>query len=95
MEYTYYPKGVCSSKIDIEVEDNVVKNVKFHGGCNGNLKAISKLIAGMPVDEVIEKLEGNTCGFRPTSCADQLVKGLREMAPDVNEADSDGGGEEA
>lgn len=95
MEYTYYPKGVCSSKIDIEVEDNVVKNVKFHGGCNGNLKAISKLIAGMPVAEVIEKLEGNTCGFRPTSCADQLVKGLREMAPDVSKADSDGSGEEA
>lgn len=87
MEYTYFPKGVCSNQIDIEVEGNVIKNVRFHGGCNGNLKAISKLVKEMPVEDVMEKLEGNTCGFRPTSCADQLVKGLREALASAPSAD--------
>lgn len=78
MEYTYIPRGVCSRKIDIELDGNIVKNVKFYGGCDGNLKALSTLVKGMTVEEVAEKLEGNTCGFKSTSCADQLVRGLKE-----------------
>ena len=77
MHYEYYPSGVCSSKIDIDLNGDVIENVVFHGGCNGNLKAISALIKGMTVDQVAAVLEGNTCGFKKTSCADQLVKGLR------------------
>lgn len=76
--YTYKPKGVCSRSINVDVEGGVITSVAFEGGCNGNLKAISKLVAGKTVDEVAELLEGNTCGPRSTSCADQLVKALRE-----------------
>lgn len=73
----FKPQGVCSQLIDIELDGDKVKSVQFYGGCNGNLKGISQLIAGMPVDEVIEKLEGTTCGFKNTSCPDQLAKALR------------------
>ena len=76
IEYT--PTGVCARKINIETEDGVVKEVSFMGGCDGNLKAISKLVAGMKVDDVAALLEGNTCGRRSTSCADQMVRALRE-----------------
>lgn len=62
----------------------MVKNVKFYGGCNGNLKAMATLIKGMTVEEVSEKLAGNTCGFKSTSCADQLVKGLKEALAEEN-----------
>lgn len=75
--YTYYPSGVCSRQINIELDGDRIENVEFIGGCNGNLKAISKLIKGMKVDDVVDLLAGNTCGPRPTSCADQLTKGLR------------------
>ena len=75
---TYYPEGVCSVMIEIELEGDVIKDVVFTGGCNGNLKAISKLIKGMKAEDVIEKLEGNTCGGSNTSCADQMCKGLRQ-----------------
>lgn len=78
MHYEYKTRGVCSTKIDFDVEDGFVKNVLFERGCDGNLKAISKLIDGMLVDEVIEKLEGTTCGMKSTSCSDQLCKALRE-----------------
>lgn len=78
MEYTYKTKGVCSSQIKFSLEGNVVKNVSFLGGCNGNLKAISKLVDGMTVEEIEEKLKGNTCGFRSTSCADQFAIAVRE-----------------
>ena len=78
IEYT--PTGVCARKIDIETEGGVVKEVSFTGGCDGNLKAISKLISGMPVQDVIGILEGNTCGRRPTSCADQLAQALKQDA---------------
>ncbi len=78
MKYEFYPRGVCSSKIDIELDGNVIVDVLFHGGCNGNLKAISALIKGKTVDEVAPILDGITCGFKKTSCSDQLVKGLRE-----------------
>ncbi len=76
--YTYRTRGVCSREIHIDLDGDKVSEVEFVGGCNGNLKAISKLIKGMTVDEVAAVLEGNTCGNRPTSCADQLVRGLRE-----------------
>lgn len=76
IEYT--PTGVCARKINIETEDGLVKEVSFTGGCDGNLKAISKLISGMPTEDVISVLEGNTCGRRSTSCADQLAQALKQ-----------------
>lgn len=78
MKYTFVPEGVCSRCIDFEIEDDKIKNIEFKGGCDGNLKAIGILAEGMPVSEVIEKLAGNTCGFRTTSCADQLTIALRK-----------------
>jgi len=78
MSYQFRTSGVCAQKIDIDLEGDVIKEVKFYGGCNGNLKAIALLVAGKTIDEVSQLLEGNTCGFKRTSCADQLVKGLRE-----------------
>ncbi|MBQ2470976.1 MAG: TIGR03905 family TSCPD domain-containing protein [Acholeplasmatales bacterium] len=79
MEYEYKTKGVCSRQIHFDIDDNgFVHNVSFLGGCNGNLKAIGKLVEGMKAEKVIEILEGNTCGSRPTSCADQLAQALKE-----------------
>ena len=75
--YTFQPRGVCSRAIHIDLDGDRVSHVEFVGGCNGNLKAVSALIEGMTVDEVAAVLEGNMCGRRSTSCADQLVKGLR------------------
>ena len=74
----YKTKGVCAADIDFEVEDGCVKNVKFLGGCNGNTQGLSRLVEGMPVDEVISRLEGIRCGYKPTSCPDQLSKALKE-----------------
>ncbi|MCR5401657.1 MAG: TIGR03905 family TSCPD domain-containing protein [Treponema sp.] len=77
MTYTYKPSGTCSSSITFDKDENgIVTNISFTGGCNGNLKAISKLVNGMPASEIAEKLSGNTCGFRKTSCADQLAKAV-------------------
>ncbi len=78
MNYTYKTKMVCSKEISFDIEGNVITNVKFLGGCNGNLKAVSKLVDGMTVEEIEAKLKGNTCGMRPTSCADQLCLAIRE-----------------
>ena len=79
MTYTYTPRGVCSRQITIELSnDGVIENVRFLGGCNGNLKGISTLVKGLSVDEVIEKLQGITCGPKPTSCPDQLAQCLIE-----------------
>ena len=75
---TYYPEGTCSQIIELELEGDVIKDVVFIGGCNGNLSGISKLIKGMKAEDVIEKLEGTTCGFKDTSCPDQLSKALKE-----------------
>ena len=77
MEYSYKTKGTCSRQIDFELDGNVVHNVRYTGGCNGNLKAIGILTEGMTVEEIEAKLLGNTCGPRPTSCADQLAKAVR------------------
>lgn len=78
MFFSYIPKGVCSRKIDIELEDNKIKSVRFTGGCNGNLQGISKLVEGMSVDEAIKKLSGINCNNRSTSCPDQLAQALKE-----------------
>ena len=76
MTFTYKTQGTCSSQIEFELDGNVVKNVKFYGGCNGNLKGISALVEGMTVEEVQQKLAGITCGFKRTSCPDQLAKAV-------------------
>lgn len=78
MTYTYAPTGVCSSQIDLELEDGVIRSVAFTGGCNGNLQGISRLVTGMPAQEAIERLQGIQCGWKPTSCPDQLSKALTE-----------------
>lgn len=78
MHYNYKPRGVCSQNIQFDVEDGVVKNVKYVGGCNGNLQGIGRLVEGMKVEDVIARLEGLKCGFKPTSCPDQLARALKE-----------------
>ena len=81
MRYTYKTKGVCSSEIGFDMgADGKVSNIKFTGGCNGNLKAIARLVDGWHYMEIVKRVEGNTCGFRPTSCADQLSKALLAAA---------------
>ena len=78
MSYTYKTKGTCSSQIAFDIEEVIVKNVVFTGGCNGNLKAIARLVEGMEAAKVIAILKGNTCGYKSTSCADQLACALSE-----------------
>ena len=79
MKATYKTQGTCSTTIELDIEDNVVKEVVFWGGCNGNLQGITRLVRGMKVADVIEKLEGVRCGSRATSCPDQLCRALHEM----------------
>lgn len=75
--YVYYPQGVCSRQIDFDLDDNnLIHNLVFTGGCNGNLKAIGKLCEGKTAEDISKLLLGNTCGPRPTSCADQLSRAL-------------------
>ena len=76
MRYSYKPQGVCAREIQFDLEDGKVSNIAFFGGCNGNLKAISKLCEGMEAEKIIEILQGNDCGGRGTSCADQFTKAL-------------------
>ncbi len=78
MRYEYKTKDTCAQIIRFDIEGDVVRNIEFYGGCNGNLKAIAKLLEGATVSEIEEKLAGNTCGRRPTSCTDQLAKAVRE-----------------
>jgi uncharacterized protein (TIGR03905 family) len=78
MEYVYETNDVCAMKIKFNLNGNVVTNVEFIGGCNGNLKAISKLVDGFTVEQIEEKLKGNTCGRKNTSCADQLAIAVRK-----------------
>ena len=73
MAFTYKTRGVCASTINFEINDGIVSNVSFVGGCNGNLKAISRLVEGMEAEKLISLLKGNKCGFKQTSCADQLA----------------------
>lgn len=79
MHYTYKTKGTCSSQIDLEVENGVVQEIKFTGGCNGNTKGISSLVKGMKVEDVIARCQGIRCGLRPTSCPDQLATALQAI----------------
>ena len=79
MQYQYNTKGTCSREIHFEVEDGKLKNVTYIGGCNGNLKGISSLVEGMEIDEVIARLEGISCGGKPTSCPDQLATALKQL----------------
>lgn len=75
----YQTRGTCSSAIDIEVTDGVIESVKFTGGCNGNLQGISSLVKGMKVEDAISKLKGIKCGFKSTSCPDQLAQALESI----------------
>ena len=75
--FVYKPKGVCSREIRIELDGDTVKKVEFEGGCNGNTKGVASLVEGMKIDEVIDRLDGIHCGFRDTSCPDQLSQALK------------------
>lgn len=76
MKTVYKPKGVCSRLMEIETENGVIKSVKISGGCNGNLQGISRLVEGMTVEEAIKRMKGIRCGFKSTSCPDQLATAL-------------------
>lgn len=78
MHIEYQPKGTCSRRIQIDLEGGVVQKVVFSGGCSGNTQGISRLVEGMQVSEVVERLRGIRCGFKPTSCPDQLARALEE-----------------
>ena len=78
MEFTYRPRGVCSQLMEIEVEGDRIKHVKVTGGCSGNLQGISRLVEGMEIREAISRMQGIRCGFKPTSCPDQLAKALKQ-----------------
>ncbi|MGN0309480.1 MAG: TIGR03905 family TSCPD domain-containing protein [Bacteroides sp.] len=79
MYLNYRTQGTCSSNIELEVEDGIIRQVAFWGGCNGNLQGISRLVQGMPAAEAVKRLEGIRCGARPTSCPDQLCQALHQM----------------
>jgi uncharacterized protein (TIGR03905 family) len=85
MHFQYTPRNVCSTKIDFDLNDGKVNNLRFTGGCNGNLKAIGILTEGMEAEDVIRKLKGNSCGGRPTSCADQLSKALEQALTEAGQ----------
>ena len=78
MRFSYKTKGVCSNTIQFEIENDILTNVTYQGGCHGNLQGISALVEGMHVDEVISRVKGIRCGFKDTSCPDQLARALKE-----------------
>ncbi|WP_455616374.1 TIGR03905 family TSCPD domain-containing protein [Eisenbergiella sp.] len=80
----YRTKGTCSSSIDVELDNGIIKSVHFTGGCNGNLQGISRLVEGMPAEEAISRLKGIKCGFKPTSCPDQLALALESIVGTAN-----------
>ena len=82
MTHSYKTRGTCSRQIDFELDNGIVKNVSFFGGCNGNLKGIGALVEGRPAEEVIALLKGMKCGFKPTSCPDQLAQALEKALDD-------------
>jgi uncharacterized protein (TIGR03905 family) len=86
MQYEYNARGVCTRSILIDIEDGIVRNAQFVGGCPGNTSGISKLVAGMKAEDVIARLEGVTCGRKPTSCPDQLAQALKAILEKENEA---------
>lgn len=78
-KYTYRTHGTCAVQINLDIENGIINEVEFWGGCNGNLQGISRLVQGMKCEDAIEKLEGIKCGFKPTSCPDQLAQALRAI----------------
>ena len=84
MRYEYKTENTCSQIISFDIDGNVITNIEFYGGCNGNLKAIAKLLEGATVEGIEEKLLGNTCGRRPTSCTDQLARAVRAAYNEIN-----------
>lgn len=84
MTHSYKTRGTCSRQIDFELDNGIVKNVSFFGGCNGNLKGIGALVEGRPAQEVVELLKGMKCGFKNTSCPDQLALALEKALNDEN-----------
>ena len=84
MKYQYKTQNVCSQLISFDIEDDVITDIQFLGGCNGNLKALSKVLNGWTVDKIESYLRGNTCGSRPTSCADQLAIAVRQAYDELH-----------
>ena len=84
MRYEYKTENTCSQIISFDIDGNVITNIEFYGGCNGNLKAIAILLEGTTVEEIEEKLLGNTCGRRPTSCTDQLARAVRKAYEELS-----------
>lgn len=84
MNYKYKTRGTCAREISFELENGIVKNVSFYGGCNGNLKGIAALVEGKKAEEIIPLIKGIKCGFKPTSCPDQLAKALQEALNEQN-----------
>ena len=78
MEYTYIPSGVCARKITFEINDGVVSKVRFAGGCSGNTQGVAALVEGMKAEEVVERLSGIRCGFKRTSCPDQMAQAIKD-----------------
>lgn len=78
MTYTYQPRGVCSRKMTVELDDGIIRDVRIEGGCSGNLQGISRLVIGMPAQEAIQRMKGIRCGGRPSSCPDQLALALEQ-----------------
>lgn len=85
MTYEFYPRGVCARRINFDINDGIVSNVVFMGGCNGNLKAIARLVEGKPAKDIADILRGNTCGGKSTSCADQFSIAITQA---LSEADN-------
>ena len=79
MTYSYRPKGVCSQRMTVELEDGIIKNAEVLGGCHGNLQGIAALVKGMSAQEAVSRLKGIRCGFRATSCPDQLARNLEKI----------------
>ena len=82
-KYSYTPKGVCSRQFNFEIEDGIIKGFEAIGGCNGNLKGIASLLKGMNINDVIAKLKGIKCGYKDTSCPDQIAKALEEYKSNI------------
>ena len=84
MEHVFRPRGVCSQLMRVEVENGIIKKVEVKGGCNGNLKGICRLVKGMKAEDVIDRMEGTLCGFRNTSCPDQIAKNLKKALAEMD-----------
>lgn len=86
MKFSYKTKGTCSTQIDFDLTDGIIRDVKFVNGCNGNLQAVGRLVEGLPADEVVSKLQGIHCGFKDTSCGDQLAKACQAAIVEAQRA---------